>query len=376
MHILIASDSFKDALPASRVCAALARGAQSAMPDAELTEFPLADGGEGTYEVLAAHLELQAVAITANNPLGKLIETSYGRSKDGRLAFVEMARTAGLQLLQQEERNPLLTTTAGTGVHIRHALETGVQELVLAIGGSATNDAGMGMATVLGWRFEDAQGRSLEGNGANLIKVNKVFPPENPFPIPVSVICDVSNPLYGPTGAAQVYARQKGADDAAIAQLDAGLRHFSGLVEAALGRPGLSQTPGTGAAGGMGFGAMAFLNARLQPGIELVMELAGFDEALRKADIVLTGEGSIDAQTVHGKLVKGICQKAALHNIPVIGFCGRLAASEADLKAIGLHSAHCINPDPTKPLPEMLAGTTRNLEISAHEWFTKWAIDV
>jgi glycerate kinase len=369
MRILIASDSFKDALPAPEVCRALARGVRAALPKAEVTEFPLADGGEGTFEVLAAHLGLQAVEAATVDPLGRPIRAVYGRSADGRKAFVELAKASGLQLLRPEERNPLKTSTYGTGLLIADALRAGCHELVLAIGSSATNDAGMGMAAALGWQFLDEAGKPLAPAGENLVRVARMIPPASRPALTVQVICDVTNPLYGQMGAARVYARQKGANETAIEQLDLGLHHFAEIVGHQLGGPDRSGFPGAGAAGGMGFGALTFLGAELRRGIDLVLDLTGFNARLAECTLLVTGEGRIDHQTAHGKLVHGLCERASHLGIPVIAFCGALELDEAQQKEIGLYRAFSINGPEPLPLAEALARTSEQLEITAREVF-------
>lgn len=365
MRILIAADSFKDALSASGVCRALANGIRRAQPGASVTEFPLADGGEGTYDVLTVHLGLHTVLADTVDPLFRPMQAPYGLSADGRTAFVEMAKASGLPLLRREERNPLHTTTLGTGLLVADALRRGATRTVLAIGGSATNDGGIGMAAALGWRFLDTGGRKLSPTGAALRHIARILPPETPaLSEQVDVICDVTNPLFGPDGAASVYGPQKGADAGAVALLDAGLQHLSRLVEQQLGRPGLAHIPGAGAAGGLGFGALAFLDATLRRGIEVVLDLTRFDDALAHADLVFTGEGKLDGQTLHGKLIQGICQRAARFGVPVVAFCGRLDATPEQVRATGLQEAVCIN-TVELPLPEMLARTAANLERAA-----------
>lgn len=362
MRILIAADSFKDALSAPRVCRAIATGIRRIHPDAQITEFPLADGGEGTFGVLTYHLDLKTVEAETLDPLFRPLRATYGLSADGQTAVVEMAAASGLQLLRPEERDPLRTTTLGTGLLLADALRRGATHVVLAIGGSATNDGGVGMASALGWRFLDTAGQEIRPMGGTLHRIARIVAPDGPNTFKqVEVICDVTNPLLGTTGAAQVYGPQKGADAAAVTALDAGLQHLEQLVEWQLGRPGLAHTPGAGAAGGLGFGAMAFLDATLRRGIDLVLDLTHFDVALAGADLVITGEGQLDGQTLHGKLIHGICQRAAPFGVPVVALCGRLAATPEQVRAIGLQQAISIN-EVELPLPEMLARTEENLE--------------
>ncbi|MCC7465460.1 MAG: glycerate kinase [Saprospiraceae bacterium] len=373
MNILIASDSFKDALPALEVCRALEAGIRTALPNAQTRICPLADGGEGTFEALANALGMQTVEIPAHDPLLRPISAAYGRSADGQTAFIELAKTAGIQLLLPEERNPLLTSTFGVGQQIRHALEHGARQIILAIGSSATNDAGIGMAAALGWRFLDDTGAELSPIGQNLDRIASVVPPEIRPDIKVQVICDVNNPLFGPSGAAYVYARQKGADETAIEYLDHGLQHFSAIVAKTAGGPA-PQTPGAGAAGGMGFGSLFFLDATLKRGADLVFDLLNLEEKLHWANLVVTGEGMIDNQTAHGKLIQRLCQHAARQNTPVIAFCGRLNATGEQVRAIGLQAAYDINAQqPEAPLAQMLAQTAVNLERSAGHVFSQMA---
>jgi len=370
MNVLIATDSFKDALPAIEVCRAIEAGIRSANPQANTRLCPLADGGEGTYEVLASALALQHIETTACDPLFRPITAAYGYGVDGKTAFIEMAKTAGLQLLLPEERNPLLTTSYGVGLHIADAIQRGAQHIVLAIGGSATNDAGIGMAAALGWQFLDKNGISLQPVGKSLGQIKSIVPPALRPNVSVEVICDVTNPLFGPTGAAHVYARQKGADDAVIGQLDEGLQHFARLAEQID-----PNVPGAGAAGGMGFGAMYFLNASLRRGVDVILDLLDVSAKLNWADLVVTGEGKIDFQTAHGKLVQGLCRRAAQYDTPVIAFCGRLEATEKEILDIGLHAAYCIN-DPAEEtsLAEMLKNTGINLEKTARQVFQTFTL--
>ncbi|MFM9948021.1 MAG: glycerate kinase [Saprospiraceae bacterium] len=366
MHILIAADSFKDALDAPGVCHAIERGILAAMPHTRIRCFPLADGGEGTAQILTFHSGGQQVQCMVKDPLFRPVQVSYGLSGNGETAFIEMAQASGLQLLESKARNPLYTTTFGTGELIADALQRGVRHIVLGIGGSATNDGGMGMAAALGLRFLDADGLLLEPVGQNLGKVQRIAG-RLKINARVEVICDVDNPLCGPTGAAQVYAPQKGADEAAVAELDAGLAHFAELLREYSGREN-AHLPGAGAAGGLGAGAMAFLNAQMQRGIEAVMEYTDFETALTGIDLIVTGEGKIDHQTNHGKLIHGICEMAKAHGIPVIAFCGALEASTSDIRELGLLAAFSISNKP-QSLAEALAQTEIGLEQAAAQVF-------
>ena len=362
MRVLIACDSFKDALPAEEVCRAIARGLRKSHPAMETIEMPLSDGGEGVLDILRRTLSLKSVSLEVSDPLGRPVKATYGLSADGGTALVEMAAASGLQLLTLKERDPLLTTTYGTGQLVADAAKRGARHLLLAIGGSATNDAGIGMAAALGWRLLDAKGGTVKPAGGRMGEIARILAPGASMFEQAEVLCDVTNPLYGPNGAAWVYGRQKGGTEQSLAQLDAGLRHVAALVEKETGRKGLAETPGAGAAGGMGFGGLAFLNAELKRGIEVVMDLVGFDKAAAKADLVITGEGHIDGQSSQGKLISGVAARAG--RVPVIGLCGKLSASPAAIKAIGLKAAYSIN-ESERPLAEMLAATAANLEKTA-----------
>lgn len=358
MNILVACDSFKDALDATGVCRAIAAGLRRSHPDAVITEMPLSDGGEGLLDVLRAPLGLQWVEKGVRDPLGRTVRGRYGLSAD--TCVVEMAEASGLQRLTLAERDPLAASTYGTGQLLADAKARGARRAILAIGGSATNDAGIGAAAALGWKFLDARGAELLPDGGHMQAVAKIVPAPAPF-ASMEVLCDVTNPLYGPRGAAWIYGRQKGGTDETLTQLDAGLRHIAELVKTQLGRD-VAETAGAGAAGGLGYGAMVFFGATLRRGIEIVLDLTAFDAAARAADVIITGEGHLDGQSAQGKLIQGLCGRS--QGKPVIALCGKLSATPEQLKAIGLTAAHCINRE-EKPLAEMLAATARNLENTA-----------
>jgi len=362
MHVLIACDSFKDALDAEQVCRAIARGLERGHPGIETTEMPLSDGGEGVLDILRKALALKSLTLDVCDPLGRPVQASYGLSADGGTALVEMATASGLQLLSLAERNPLRTSTYGTGQLLAAARARGARTALLAIGGSATNDAGIGMAAALGWQFLDAAGTAVKPDGGNLQRIARIVPTAQPLFDTVEVLCDVTNPLYGPSGAAWVYGPQKGGNRESLTHLDEGLRHIAALVGEQLGRPGLAEVPGAGAAGGLGFGGMAFLNASLKRGIEMVLDLVGFEAAVKRADLVITGEGHIDGQSLQGKLIQGVCRRAG--GTPVVALCGKLSASPEDIRAVGLKAAYSIN-TVERPLAEMLAATAANLERTA-----------
>jgi glycerate 2-kinase len=364
MNLLIACDSFKDALDAPSVCKAIEKGLRAANTVFETRIFPLADGGEGVLDILDFHLGLQKITISVHDPLMRPIMASYSLSRDGHTAFIEMAQAAGLQRLRPEERNPLKTTTFGVGEMILHALNQGVKHIVLGIGGSATNDLGIGMVAAMGWQFLDGNDKLLSPIGENLMYIHKVIPPQYPSVfleknIQFEVMCDVKNPLLGKNGAAHIYSAQKGADNKAIELLEKGASHFCLKLKNA---DILAETQGAGAAGGLGFGALFFLDAHIKSGIETLMDLTNFDGQVSWADMVFTGEGRLDNQTAHGKLIAGILARA--HHKPVIALCGDLAATPQYIQDLGLKAAFSINPKPCT-LHEALANTAINLEKTA-----------
>ena len=346
--IVIASDSFKGSLSSAEVAACGERAVHRLFPDCEVVQLPVADGGEGTVETLTAALGGQSVATVVHDPLGRLITARYGWIAQTQTALIEMATASGLPLLQPEERNPWLTSTYGTGELIRDALERGCRKFLIAIGGSATNDGGMGLLQALGFRFLDAEGQELPGCGGSLSQIQQIDTSgalaaltECEF----TVACDVSNPLYGAEGAAYVFAPQKGADSEMVKALDQGLRHFAQLIRTTQGIT-IDHLPGAGAAGGLGGGLVAFLKAHLTPGIEMVLDALQFDRQITGADLIFTGEGKLDAQTCMGKTPLGVLRRAQRQGIPVIALGGAVEASEA-LNQCGFLAVLPIQPYPT-----------------------------
>ena len=371
MKVLIASDSFKDALSAMEVCKAISKGLLLASSKITPVLFPMADGGEGTSEILTFHSGGHMLEVDVQDPLFRPIKASYGLSGDKKTAFIEMAEASGIQLLKPEERKASQTSSIGTGELLKDAMHKGVSKILLGIGGSATNDAGMGMATALGFKFLDKNKKVLSPIGANLIKVDQVVSPDNwNLHCAIEVICDVDNPLFGPKGAAYIYSPQKGASEEEVKLLDAGLKHFAQVLEQAF-RKDYSEIAGTGAAGGLGFGALTFLNAGLKPGIEALMDYTNFEAQLEGVDLIITGEGRLDQQTLNGKLIQGICKMANSQSVPVIALCGSLEASPEQIKAIGLKAAYSILNRPMS-LQEALADTACLLEKTSFNVINTW----
>jgi glycerate 2-kinase len=338
MRIIIAPDSYKGSLSAVEVAEAMARGIVSVFPDAEIVSLPVADGGEGTVEALVAATSGRFVCQEVSDPLGEPVMARWGILGDGATAVIEMAAASGLPLVAPERRNPLLASTRGTGELIRAALDAGLRRLIVGIGGSATNDGGAGMARALGVRFLDADGAELPEGGAALARLARIdLDGLDPRLVETSiqVACDVTNPLCGENGASAIYGPQKGATPEMVRELDRALGHYSRVVEQAIAR-NVSDQAGSGAAGGLGAGLRYFTNASLLPGVKIVLDAVGFAEALKTADLVITGEGCSDAQTAHGKAPLGVARLARKGGVPVICLSGGLGAGAEQLLEHGI----------------------------------------
>lgn len=353
MKVVLAPDSFKDSLSAQEVCAAMAEGVSRADPSAQIVQVPMADGGEGTTEALVAATNGCMHYVDVEGPLGNTVQGFYGTlgSEDNTLtAVIEMAAAAGLPLVPTDKRNPLNTTTYGVGQLIKVALDEGVRKFIICIGGSATNDCGCGMMQALGVRFLDSDGRKINARltGGNLDRVADIDISELPPAAKESsfmVACDVENVLLGPTGATATYAGQKGADDSAKVKLEKNICHIIALIEKATGKQ-VRDSAGAGAAGGMGAGLMAFLDAHTQPGIELVIQLTRFAQQLDGADLVITGEGRLDKTSSHGKTIAGIAKETSKRNIPLVVLAGSIGeGAEAILeKGVTAYFSICSGP--------------------------------
>lgn len=337
MNILIAPDSFKDSLSAREVALALGRGIRKFLPKVKISMAPMADGGEGTVESVVDATGGKRINLSVKDPLMRDIASFYGLSGDGSTAIIEMAAASGLELLEPDERDPWITSTFGTGQLIADALDRGCSIILLGIGGSATNDGGAGMAEALGVKFSGRYGfLSAQGGGA-LGEIESVHM-ENLHPgaggAEFVVACDVSNPLTGTKGASATYGPQKGADESMVKKLDQNLDHFSRVIKEQLNKD-ISAIPGSGAAGGLGGGMLAFLNARLTPGFSMIAEVVGLEEKIQEADLVITGEGRMDKQTKYGKTPFGVAQLAKKHNKAVIGVAGSLEEDAEELYQTG-----------------------------------------
>ncbi|MDR0824491.1 MAG: glycerate kinase [Prevotella sp.] len=329
--IVIASDSFKGSVTSMEVSDCVEISINKIFPDCEVLKIPVADGGEGTTEALVHTLNGEMIFCLVHDPLMNIINAKYGILGDSKTAVIEMASASGLPLVPVEKRNPMNTSTYGTGELIKDALIRGCVNFLIGIGGSATNDAGTGMLQALGFKFLDKDGKELGQGGRILDKIHKidcsqVMPrlEEARF----TIACDVNNPFSGENGAAFVYARQKGADDGVIRLLDNGLKSFAAIIKKERGID-IDNIPGAGAAGGLGGGFLAFLTTTLKPGIEMVLDALRFDEQIKDADLIITGEGKLDKQTSMGKAPYGVLQAAQKQNIPVIAIGGSIEDAEA-----------------------------------------------
>ena len=356
-RIVVAPDSFKGSASAREVAEAIADGLRRALPSVEIETVPMADGGEGTVEALVEATGGRYVDVQVTGPLGEPVQARFGLLGDGATAVIEMAAASGLPLVPPHRRDPLVTTTYGTGEMIRAALDRGARRLVIGIGGSATVDGGVGMAQALGVRFLDAEGRDIGPGGgalAHLDRIDLSGLDSRLRATEILVACDVTNPLYGPDGAAPVFGPQKGATPEMVAILDANLRHLADVIRRDLGLD-VSTLPGGGAAGGLGAGLVAFCSARLRPGVELVIETVGLERRLQGADLAVTGEGALDRQTPYGKTPAGVGRLARRLGIPAVAIVGSIGegVDRETLDACGLSGVVSIVPRPM-PLEEAM----------------------
>jgi glycerate kinase len=334
---VVAPDSFKGTMSSIEICNLIEQTILESDPDARVDKVPVADGGEGLVDAYLSMCGGKRIETRVTGPLFEPVDAFFGMLEDGETAIVEMAAAAGLPLLTREERNPEKTTTIGVGELILQAIKAGAKKIILGLGGSATNDGGIGMAYALGFRFFDASGKELSPVGGNLIHMARIESPAEKL-IPQSIIieaaCDVNNLLYGIKGAAFIFGPQKGADSDMIDGLDKGLMNFADRLENDLGAQ-VRQIPGGGAAGGLGAGVVAFLGGTLRPGIELLLDTIRFDELVSQADYVFTGEGRMDGQSLSGKTPVGVAMRAQRFNVPVIGIVGSLGKEIEPLYAVG-----------------------------------------
>jgi glycerate kinase len=347
MKILVAPNALKGSVSAVEAAERISSGLKKSCLDAILDLMPIADGGDDTMDVLVASGgEIHEVEVL--DPLRRPIRSQFALLADGRTTVVEMARASGLKLLKSSERNPLITTTYGTGQLIAAAIEAGAKRLIVGIGGSATNDGGVGCAQALGLRTEDSEGRSVPGEGGSLKKVRRIIIDEM-LPalqgVDIWVACDVDNPLLGPCGASAVFGPQKGATPEDVQELEANLAHFYGLLAETLSID-VRGRPGAGAAGGLGAGLMAFVNGKPRSGIDLVLEYLNLEGRLKDVDLVITAEGRMDSQTLGGKGPFGLARHAMEHGVPTVALVGSLGDGEEELHEAGIRTIFPIVPGP------------------------------
>lgn len=366
MKIIIAPDSFKESLSALVVAEQIEEGFRKIFPDAEYVKLPMADGGEGTVAALVAATGGRVIEAQVTGPLGEKTAAFYGVTGDGRTAVIEMAAAGGLALVPSALRNPMKTTSYGTGELIRLALDAGLRDLLVGIGGSATNDGGAGMLQALGVRLLDGQGQEVGPGGGCLDQVARIDCSgldSRLEPCRISVACDVDNSLTGARGASAVFGPQKGASPEMVARLDANLGHFSRLVARDLGVE-VADIPGAGAAGGMGAALLAFLGAELRPGIDVVSKVVGLERLLVGAQLLITGEGRIDSQTVFGKTPVGVARMAKRQGVPVIALAGSLSADAAVVYPHGIDALFSVVPGVCS-LDDALSGAAQNVRSTA-----------
>ncbi len=373
MTIVLAPNAFKECLSAIEVATAIEQGIRRVNQHTPVVKVPLADGGDGTTEALVAARQGTWVELEAHDPLMRPVQVQYGLIEDGRTAVMEMASVSGLWRLHDHEKNPLYTTTYGTGEMIADALQRGVDTIILGIGGSATNDAGLGMAQALGYQLFDEQDQPIEANGQGMLALHRIdtrgIHPRL-HEVKIYVACDVTNPLLGPEGAAPVYAPQKGASPEMIPRLEEGLRNVSQCWQKDLD-VNIGDSPGGGAAGGLGAGLLAFCNAQLRPGFELIASFAGLDQALTHATLIVTGEGKMDASTWFGKVPVGVAQKAQANNIPVIGLAGAITGERSLFQQKGFIAVFSIVPSPMS-LEKAINTAKENIENTTEQVIRLW----
>lgn len=367
MRILIAPDSFKESLTAVQVADYMAAGVRQVYPEADIKQVPLSDGGEGLTESLTAALGGVIKHCTVTDPCGNKVQAAYGVAGD-HTVIMEMAQASGLELVPRDKRNPLTATTYGTGELIKAALDEGCRTIIIGIGGSATNDGGAGMAQALGARLLDSSGREISRGGAGLLQLDRIdvagLDPRL-AETEIRVACDVTNPLYGPQGASYIYGPQKGADADMVKILDRALQHWAEVIKRDLGMD-VADIPGAGAAGGLGAGLLAFAGGKLQPGLDLVLEVLKMEEILASGmDLVITGEGSINQQSLYGKVPVGLARRAKRYGIPVVAIVGSIGPGAEAVYQHGIDAVISIAPGPIT-LEESLSRAGELIREAAH----------
>ena len=345
MKIVIAMDSFKGNLSATEVCEIISSAIIEKLPSTQVVLKPIADGGEGTAEAMLKSIPGQWIEKTVTGPLFEMkVDTGFAWFEESRTALVEMASSAGLQLLKKDQYDPMKTTTYGVGELFNAAIEYNPEKILFAIGGSATVDGGTGLASAIGWQFLDKDGVQVAGCGGGLSKIEKIITPQKKMNIPVEVLCDVQNPLFGEHGAAKIYGPQKGATPEMVEELEAGLCHLGNLIKEQLNRDVL-EVPGAGAAGGLGAAALAFMNGKLVSGIDTIIKHSNIEAELSNADWIITGEGCFDRQSLYGKVVSGISKIAKKSSVQMAVIAGMVRLESSEYKKNGIAAVYSCTPD-------------------------------
>ncbi|ANS45653.1 glycerate kinase [Bacillus thuringiensis] len=375
MKVVIASDSYKESLKAIEVCEAIERGFRAIFPNAKYVKIPIGDGGEGTVESLVDATGGRIISISVTGPLRESVQAFYGVSKDKKTAFIEMAAASGLQHVPVEKRNPLITTTKGTGELILHALNQGAEYIILGLGGSATNDGGAGMLAALGVRFINDKGEVIDPSGGTLHSIVAIdFSQMDPHlkGVKIEAACDVDNPLVGMQGASFVFGRQKGANVEMMKELDENLKHYANILKRYVSSD-VSEIPGAGAAGGMGAAVISVLKGDLRKGIEIVLDYTNFDKHIEDADLIITGEGRIDEQTAYGKAPVGVAGRAKRFSVPVIAIGGSVSSDYSAVYEKGIDAVFSITTRPMT-LEEAYRVAEENIEMTTKNIATVWKI--
>lgn len=366
MKVVIAPDSYKESLSAMRVANVIEKGFKQVFPDAEYVKVPVADGGEGTVETMVEATNGKVITVDVVGPLGEVMPAFWGISGDEKTAFIEIASASGLEQVPLEKRNPLITTTYGVGQLILSALDYGVTHFIVGLGGSATNDAGAGMLQALGVQLLDSEGKQIGYGGAELARLAKIDVSGLDARLAncqFEIACDVTNPLTGERGASAIFGPQKGATPEMVKQLDSALKHFANVIERDLGIA-VAEIPGTGAAGGLGAAFAGFLHGSLKSGIKIIVELLALDKKVADADLVITGEGRIDHQSINGKVPVGVAAVAKKYHVPVIGIAGSLGKDIEVVHDYGIDAVFSIL-NKVCTFPEAMQDAEQNLEITA-----------
>ncbi|MEW4307713.1 glycerate kinase [Rossellomorea marisflavi] len=367
MKIVIAPDSFKESMTALEAAQSIEKGMKAVFQDAEYQLLPMADGGEGTVQSLVDATDGTIRERSVTGPLGETVQAFFGILGNGKTAVIEMAAASGLHLVEPAKRNPLLTTSRGTGELIRAALDEGVSHIIVGIGGSATNDGGVGMMQALGGKFLDEKGEEIGPGGGALSAIKSIdlsLLDSRLDSVKLEVACDVTNPLTGSTGASEIFGPQKGATPEVVRTLDGNLAHLASIT---IGGSEVASIAGTGAAGGLGFALLAFLKAELNRGIDIVLKAVNFSDKVKDASLVITGEGRIDGQTIYGKTPIGVAKSAKVYDIPVIGIAGSLTEDSTVVYEHGIDALFSIVPgiielnEAFSQAPRLLERASRNM---------------